>query len=124
MGEAFTTDHLNQALSLALWGVAAALAWYGARRGMPKHLVPRVVLAMGTTGLAISYLADLILGDEYFIDILNFRRGFGWVVAVGIAWSAWTGIQAGREMDRRVEDYTALVLERIEQDRLEEEGDG
>ena len=120
----FVTNQLNQVLSFVLWGVAAALAWYGARRGMPRHLVPRVVLAMGVSGLALTYLADIVLGPEYFADILNFRRGFGWVVAVGIGWSAWTGIKAGQEMDHRVESYTALVLERIERDRLEEEDDG
>ena len=46
----FLRSDLNELFSLALWLFATVMCWLGAMRGLPRHLVPRVVLSIGATG--------------------------------------------------------------------------
>lgn len=87
---------------------------------MIQHLVPRVVLAVGATGLAVTYGADLIFKVDSFIEILRYRRAFGWVLGIGVAWSAYSGIKAGRTIRDEMETYVRSVMVDIEQDRRDE----
>lgn len=123
-GFPFAQSDITQWVGLVLWAVAAFWGWMGATRGMAKHLVPRVVLTIGATGLAVSYAVDLIGGPEAFETALNMRRGWGWIVAIGISWAAITGIQAGKEIERqKTEEAQAAahaLMELIEQDREQE----
>ena len=94
---------------------------------MARHLVPRVVLTIGCTGLGASYAVDLIGGPDVFATALNMRRGFGWIVAIGVAWAAYTGIKSGKELERQASEDAKQaareLIELIQRDRQAEEGE-
>jgi hypothetical protein len=123
-GFRFAQSSVVQWVSLILWSSAAIGGWLGATRGMAKHLVPRVVLAIGCTGMASSFVVSLLGGTDWFETSLNMRRGWGWIVAIGITWAAYTGIQAGKEIERQktqeAQAAARALVEMIQRDISEE----
>lgn len=106
-------SNLSIALSLVLWMTAAFFCWRGAYVGMRSHMVPRVVLAVGVSWLAGSYLLDLFV-DDALLTILNIRRAAGWVTAAALAWTSLTGIAAGRRMQADADEMVSRFDDQIE----------
>lgn len=110
----FLAGTVNVWISFAVWLVASVLCWAGASSGLSRHLVPRVVLAIGCTGLTVSFVVDLFGANQ---TAANMRRGWGWIVAVGVAWAAWSGIQARRDMERDTRQAAEELYLQIERSR-------
>lgn len=110
-------------ISFVAWSVAAFWMWKGALKGMVAHLVPRVVLACAVSLLAITYVFNFVHAEEV---ATNLRRPTGWAICVGLVWTSYTGIKAGKEWDEQRSAITKEVLGIIEQGRQqaeEENGD-
>lgn len=97
--------------SCILWTVAAVLSW---RAALSSHRLsdvrPRVVAAVAVSSLAVTYLIQ-IFGEVH--AAVNMRRACGWILAVGIAWTAAAGVAASRrqqtEQQRALQDLLAQI---------------
>jgi hypothetical protein len=103
----FIQSNWSITITVVLCSIAAYWCWVGAMKGMLAHRVGRVVLSCGITTITIGFATSLVF-DYYAASSIS-RVGL-WVTAVGLSWSAITGIRAGRVM-READDR----LDRLEE---------
>lgn len=114
--EEFIGANWSITITVVLCAIASYWCWVGAMRGMLAHRVGRVVLSCGITTITLGFATSLAF--DYFAAASISRIGL-WVTAVGLSWSAITGIRAGlamRDTDARL-DRLEDVLRARDEDR-------
>jgi hypothetical protein len=76
--------------------LAAVPCVVGALRGVWQHRIPRMLVGVGVTVIAVSYWADIVASSPLWA--LDVRRGAGWVLWPALAWTAWSGIVYSRRV--------------------------
>jgi hypothetical protein len=105
----FIQSEWSITITVVLCAVASYWCWVGAMRGMLAHRIGRVVLSCGVTTITLGFAALLFF--DYFAAASISRVGL-WVTAVGLSWSAITGIRAGnkmREADERLDRLEEVI---------------
>jgi len=110
--QTFISANWSITITVVLCGIATYWCWVGALKGLLAHRVPRVVLSMGITTITAGFSALLVF--DYYAAASISRIGL-WVTAVGLSWSAITGIRAGQQMRADAERLDRLeeVIEKI-----------
>ena len=96
-------------ITVVLCTIASYWCWVGAMRGLLAHRVGRVVLSCGVTTITLGFGLSLVF--DYYASASISRVGL-WVTAVGLTWSAVTGIRAGRQMreaDERLDRLEEVI---------------
>lgn len=108
----FIQSNWSITITVVLCVIASYWCWVGAMKGMLAHRIPRVVLSCGISVITLGFASSLFF--DYFAAASISRIGL-WITAIGLAWSAITGIRAGntmRDADERL-DRLEEVIEAI-----------
>ena len=108
----FIASNWSIGLTVTLAWFATYWCWVGAMRGQLQHRVARTVLSCGITTIAAGFTA-LFVWD--YDDAASVSRVGLWVLCVGLAWSAISGIRAGQQMqsDARRLDRLENVIDKL-----------
>lgn len=112
----FIASKWSITITVILCVFASYWCWVGAMKGMLAHRVGRVVLSCGISTITIGFA--LLLFWDYYAAASISRVGL-WVTAIGLSWSAITGIRAGRTMQEADERLDRLeeVIEALREPR-------
>ena len=100
--------------SVGLWfaavsaTVAGVLTAIGGMAGILRHRFPRILLAVATLFVALSYWLDVANLDDVGADI---RRGAAFLLWPSLAWTAWSGIIYSRKAVAEAEATRTALLE-------------
>ena len=100
--------------------IAAMLTGIGAMAGIIRHRFPRILLAVATTFVAISYWLDL---SAYHGIGEDMRRGAAFLLWPALSWTAWTGVVYSRKAAAEAEATRVALLDAGDTDPLLDTGD-
>ena len=86
--------------------LAAVLTGIGAMAGIIRHRFPRILLAVATSFVAVSYWLDLA-----HLNGADMRRGAAFLLWPALAWTAWSGVKYSRRVVAEVEAARASLLD-------------
>lgn len=100
MPEPFIQQEWSTVITVILSTIATYWVMIGSFAGMMRHRIARVTLGIGFLTVTIGFALSLFL--EYNDAAVISRVGY-WVLCIGGAWSATSGIKAGKQMKEDTE---------------------
>lgn len=88
--------------------IAAFLTGVGAMSGIIKHRFPRILLAVATAFVAVSYWLDIAGWHGIGEDM---RRGAAFLLWPSLSWTAWSGIVYSRRAVAEAEATRRVLLD-------------
>lgn len=103
-----TSSHPGLYWSAISCTAASVLCFWGAMRGIIRHRFPRILVAVATSVIALSYWVESADLD----GAVDMRRGAGWLLWPALAWTSWTGVK----YSRKVVAESRAIRERFDDD--------
>ena len=98
-------------VSFVLWTACAAALWRSLHLANPvqiPRLAARIMLTVATTALPITYLIQLA---GHLGEAVNMRRTVGWMMAIALAWCAYTETNNRNQIQRATTTELADLLD-------------
>jgi hypothetical protein len=92
----------SQAISAVLFGFASVMILRGAFLGARSHAWPRHLLGITTSTMTAVYALGAF-GVLTPASARDFIRGAGWVLAITLSLTAWTGVRFGMKVNAAAE---------------------